>query len=759
MDTDAINLLVELAGRSTAEREEYYTKWQLPTAAREELESLLGDDKSADALADHVPSADLKTLFDAVRPLGSKPASATGSRHPGVIGRYEVIRLLGRGGMAEVYLARDPLLDRQIAVKLIGSDLDDNVGRKRLVQEARASGRLRHANIVTIFDAGEHEGQPYIAMEYVAGETIRSLIRRREPLPLSRRLELLEGACAGLGHAHRAGVIHLDIKPDNLMLDESGTVKVLDFGIARVLKSEVVITRHIVGTLRYMSPEQVAGGPLDHRSDVFSLASSFFELVTYSPAYEGSTQEIVTRIASGPVPRLLDVLPGVNPRLDAIVSRAMALEPADRYADLEELRLEVARLRTEIDPLEDTRFAASLPASSEDRPAAGTPASLRTPPRSTRASRSASVWRLPSFASVGALAGLAVGAAAFWMFGGPGFGARGTPPEAQIGVEAQSEIAGGNLPAPARPDTPRPEPPAPEAAPASEDVWRRLALGDREGVLQILRAPAAASGNTASTELTSNVLKAVRTSVLQGRRTASEAAGSVTLEPYRAAEERLARANQLESQGRRTEALGALWQAADLYAESVTIASRQPPPATSTQQTPPGGEVLPKTPPAPAPADESDRIARPAPAAPVEPPRPQPTIPPAPETASNAPAPAPVVVPPKAPSDADGVLDVLRRYQAAYEARDVAQLVQVFPSLGRDQVEQLQRTFAGMSTYEVQLRDPRVEVQGEVATVRGVVSRRMVPRVGGRPVTNEVETEFRLRRAGGGWVITAVTAQ
>src|SRR6185436_4470885 len=122
-----------------------------------------------------------------------------------------------------------------------------------------AAGRLRHPNIVTIFDAGQHEGTPYIAMEYVPGETLRSVIKRRAELPLPRRLELIEGACAGLAHAHRAGVVHLDVKPDNLMLDDSGIVKVLDFGIARVVRSETLVTNHNVGTLRYMSPEQVSG--------------------------------------------------------------------------------------------------------------------------------------------------------------------------------------------------------------------------------------------------------------------------------------------------------------------------------------------------------------------------------------------------------------------------------------------------------------------------------------------------------------------
>ena len=265
------------------------------------------------------------------------------------IGRYQVVRLIGRGGMGEVYLARDPVLDRDVAVKLINEDVDTARSRQRLVQEARAAGRLHHPNIVTVFDAGEHEDQPFIAMEFVRGETLGRLIRRRAPMPLVRRLELIEHACAGLAHAHRAGVVHLDIKPDNLMLDETGVVKVLDFGIARVMKTDLLVTRQLGGTLRYMSPEQIDNRPLDRRSDVFSLGCALFELVTFVPAFVGSTKDIVTQISGGPVPGLREAMPGLDPRLDAIVRRAMALDPAERYGDLDELRAELAAVRANMD--------------------------------------------------------------------------------------------------------------------------------------------------------------------------------------------------------------------------------------------------------------------------------------------------------------------------------------------------------------------------------------------------------------------------
>src|SRR5688572_9010936 len=275
MNPDAVTIARELAGQAPSEWYAYFERHRVADPIRAEVESIL---RAGGTIAEDEPTT----------------GYAVPEQHKlTVIGRYQVVRFLGRGGMGDVYLARDPVLDRNLAIKLVGSELDDAAARKRLIREARAAGGLRHVNIVTIFDAGEHEGRSYIAMEYVPGETLRSIIRRRLELPLRRRLELIEGACAGLAHAHRAGVVHLDVKPDNLIVDDTGVVKVLDFGIARVLSNNAFATRHVVGTLRYMSPEQIAGEPLDHRSDVFSLGCSLYEMLSYLPAYSGSTREIV----------------------------------------------------------------------------------------------------------------------------------------------------------------------------------------------------------------------------------------------------------------------------------------------------------------------------------------------------------------------------------------------------------------------------------------------------------------------------------
>jgi serine/threonine protein kinase len=731
MDPDAITLFRELADRSPSEREEYYAQRQVPHALREAVESLLRFDSVTDSLADRVASAAANALFkDSQQDNTTTRAAIDPPRS--AIGRYEVVRLLGRGGMSEVFLARDPVLDREIAVKLIQSSLDDDTARRRLVQEARAAGRLRHPNIVTIFDAGEHDGRSYIAMEYVRGETLGNLIRRRADLSLRRRLELIEDACTGLAHAHRAGVIHLDIKPDNLMLDETGVVKVLDFGIARVLHGDSLFTRHLAGTLRYMSPEQIEGRSLDRRSDVFSLGCSLFEIVAYAPAYAGSTKEIITRITAGPVPRLLDAMPNIDPRLDVIASRAMAVDPTERYQDLEELGTDLHGLRGEIVAHNEGHVSQAHTISGGHSRATPTQAGSQ---RSPSTHQSPSSRRLRLAASIGAATLIAGGIAAFLMFGD---GSAADPPAP----------AAGQIPTTALPATARPvEPTVPEAKPGNEEVWRRLAIGDREGVLQLLQA-STSSAASQDMPLASNVLKAVRTSVLLARQTATGPAGSASVKPYRSAEEQLARANRLEANGRLIEALGALWQAADLYTQSTAISQRQP-----SRGTP--------EPPAPT-FEEAATVAGRAAALPTPPavelPRPEPVAPPVAETTSAERPASAAPDPPRASSDVDAILDALRRYQHAYSTLDVAGVLQVFPLLERNQVEQLRRTFAGMTAYEIDFRNTRVTARTDAAIVQATVVRRMVPRVG-NPVANEVETEFRLRRDDTRWLITAVTAR
>jgi serine/threonine-protein kinase len=760
VNPDTLTLFREVANRSSPEREEYYVRNQVSSALRGEVESLLqAGERTVDSVAGHLASAAVRALLD--DPLAPAETEKTPPSRPmlqpDLIGRYRVIRLLGRGGMSDVYLARDPMLERDIAVKLIAGELDDEVARRRLVREASAAGRLRHPNIVTIFDAGEYDGRPYIAMEHVAGETLRALIQRRTPMPLRRRLELIEHACAGLAHAHRVGVVHLDIKPDNLIVDESGVLKVLDFGIARVLSSEAFATRHVVGTLRYMSPEQIAGDPLDHRSDIFSLGCSLYELLAYLPAYAGSTREIVYRIAVGPVPRLAEVMPDIDSRLDAAVGRAMALDPADRFADLDEFQGELARLRVDLDPDGDRPMVMPDPRLVEQSHTFALP----TPVNASGSARFKQTDKEPAaepFAAAGlrgravaitaAAVLLAIAGGVWWSQG------RSAAPAAAVAP------APSPLPVPA----PVTRPPDAVSAPDSE-VWKHLATGDRAAAIRVLKAVATGPGGVEG-RLPDEVWAAVQENVTQSRRAAIAAPGATTIPLYQSAEKRREAAGALRARGNLIGAIETLWQAGDLYDQAV-IASRASAPsaAASRELAPaaPSGSPAAQGAPGPSPSPVSSPVPTPLPSATEsEPPISAPPPPPQPAPRVAAPAPAPATERPAAEPartaadiDHDRVREALDRYRAAFQNKNVGQLTQVYPSLSAAQVRQLRESMEDTETYELEIRNPRVQVQGDTATVLAVLARRITPRVGTtEPYENAVE--FRLRRAGGSWEITAV---
>jgi len=286
------------------------------------------------------------------------------SRQPAAIGRYEILRRLGAGGMGEVYLARDPSLLRTVAIKLLRYEERDDL-RERFFIEARSAGTLNHPNIVTIHDLGELEGRPYIVMEYVRGETLAALIERQRtldgpdaptyvPFPLSRRLRLVEDLCAGLGAAHQAGIVHRDIKPANLVVDQRDVrrpvLKILDFGIARIMDASARrMTTGPLGTPRYMAPEQHLGINTDARVDIFAAGAVFYELLSCRPAFEGENYSQIMRAVcySEPAP-LLEVCPdlgAVGPTLEAIARRALEKDVEKRYQSIEDMGDDLERVR------------------------------------------------------------------------------------------------------------------------------------------------------------------------------------------------------------------------------------------------------------------------------------------------------------------------------------------------------------------------------------------------------------------------------
>jgi serine/threonine protein kinase/Tfp pilus assembly protein PilF len=257
------------------------------------------------------------------------------------LSHYRVEKRLGAGGMGEVFLARDLALGRMAAVKVLSTALTPET-RARMLREAEAAARLQHPAIATFFEAGESDGVAFLAMEFVEGETLRDRLRRG-PLPFPQALSIAGALLEALGHAHAAGVLHRDIKPENVMVTADNLARLLDFGIARLQgtdgsaseesATEVALTQPgaVIGTLGYMSPEQLRGQPLDERSDLFSLGAVLFEMLEGRPAFPGATP--AERIAAilGSEPRLSGD-PGVPGEAASVLARALAREPERRYA-------------------------------------------------------------------------------------------------------------------------------------------------------------------------------------------------------------------------------------------------------------------------------------------------------------------------------------------------------------------------------------------------------------------------------------------
>jgi tetratricopeptide (TPR) repeat protein len=257
---------------------------------------------------------------------------------PSLVGRYQIRERLGHGGMGTLYLALDPTIERLVALKILR--VNDVEVRERFLREARLVARLQNPNIITIYDVGSHDGQPFIAMEYVAGDTVDMLVKRRAPLSVERKIALMIELCDALAHAHRAGIVHRDIKPSNLIVQrESGLLKVLDFGIARTVDSSLTQAGSIMGTPNYMAPEQVEGLVVDQRSDIFAVGAVCYEFLTLRQAFSGDTPFLVLqRIVHGAPEPVSQIDPTLNPALQDILDRALAKDPAARYQDLSEMR-------------------------------------------------------------------------------------------------------------------------------------------------------------------------------------------------------------------------------------------------------------------------------------------------------------------------------------------------------------------------------------------------------------------------------------
>lgn len=297
---------------------------------------------------------------------------------PDKIGRYQILERVGKGGMGVLFRGYDPVLDREVAVKVMLADFSDDTEqmRPRFYREAKSAAKLQHRNIVTVFEFAEENNQPHIVMEFLRGTPLSSRIEDKPDLTLDDKLDIVAQLCSGLGYAHSQGVVHRDVKPANVFLLQDGTVKLLDFGIAKLATSTLTRQGDVVGSAPYMSPEQIAGAQdLDGRSDVWSTGVLLYELLTGRKPFDG---EGLTTVLSGILreqpPPIEKYVPGLPQQLLNVVARALEKDRDKRYQTAEELGRELQLIRkthqlSAPPPMDETRFASTnvLKALHDDR--------------------------------------------------------------------------------------------------------------------------------------------------------------------------------------------------------------------------------------------------------------------------------------------------------------------------------------------------------------------------------------------------------
>ena len=358
------------------------------------------------------------------------------------ISHYKVISAIGKGGMGEVYLAEDTRLERQVAIKILLDDVavdDDRV--RRFVQEAKAASALNHPNILTVYEIGEYENSRYIATELIQGETLRDRMRRGT-IGLNEAIGIALQAAASLAAAHEAGILHRDIKPENIMIRNDGLVKVLDFGLAKLTEKPGAVTTSedptlaqmntrpgmIMGTVAYMSPEQVRGQRLDARSDIFSLGIVMYELFTGKFPFDGEGHfDLASSILKDDPQPIRQLSPGVPRQLERIVDKALRKDRENRYQHIKDLQIDLEDLRDEL------KFEAKQAKTSDQQLPANTTQGVSLS-ESISMTRRFTLLHAFLFA---AAAALVVGAALYFR---PGFGTTARVP----GSYKTSEVAAWN---------------------------------------------------------------------------------------------------------------------------------------------------------------------------------------------------------------------------------------------------------------------------------------------------------------------------
>ena len=275
--------------------------------------------------------------------------------------RYEIIKTIGEGGMANVYLANDKILDRKVAIKVLRGDLStDEKFIRRFKREALSVSNLSHPNIVEVYDVGEEDGNYYIVMEYIEGKTLKQLLQKRGALTLPEVIDIMSQLTDGLAHAHEAYIIHRDIKPQNIMIEDNGLIKITDFGIAMALNStQLTQTNSVMGSVHYLPPEQANGKGSTIKSDIYSLGILMYELLTGSVPFKGDTAvEIALKHMKEKIPSIRKQNPTIPQSIENIVLKATAKNPKNRYESVREM---YADLQTAMDRPNEKRLVYEYP--------------------------------------------------------------------------------------------------------------------------------------------------------------------------------------------------------------------------------------------------------------------------------------------------------------------------------------------------------------------------------------------------------------
>ena len=650
-------------------------------------------------------------------------------------GRYQLHEQLGHGGMGVVYRAHDTVLQRIVALKLVGASyVDDADMRERFFREARAAAQLTHKNIVTVYDLGEHEGRPYLAMEYLAGEDLQRRLARPEKMSLSRRLEVATEFCQGVEHAHEHGIVHRDLKPANIFLADNGGVKILDFGLARPMTSQLTQSNMLMGTINYMAPEQVRGERADQRSDIFSLGVVLYELFGGRRAFEGDSVASTLYKILQDVPEPLSNLDAeIPPALAQVVEHALAKNREDRYQNVAAV---IGDLREAIRPSPLSVSGSSpvtLTAPATRVESVARPPSGPSQPATLAAHVPAAPSAVPQRSRlVPVLVGAVVVAAAATAWVGS---RRAAPP-------------------PERPQTTTTTAPA-QAPPAQTTAANPPSVSPTPATPPETGGDKARNSEAAMLAVTRQQAETARGRMTEGR-AAAQAAGA----PDRAADafrnasrraqdaERLFKAQKFDAAASRYYEASGLFRDAEAAARTAAQAQRSSAPPQPTPQRPQQGA-----------SSASGTAVVIPPAAPVAAPTPapapvssgaQPTPPPVPSHAAPSTPAAP-----QAPTDEQRITELLNRYREALESRSIERLKQVWPSLSGSAESALRNEFQHASGISVQISSPQISVNGGSGRVVFDRHYSLVTVDGQRPQSSSQVT-MDVRRAGSGWVIESV---